>query len=249
VARIHATALLAALALSGSALAAPPVELTPPAGAHAGERPRGLVMVLHGGNWLGGNGVGIVIVRPWAQWFNRQGWSALNADYDSGGQALGQIAALYDRWRRRLGPRVPICAAGQSAGGHLALMLAAIRRSLDCVIAEAAPTDFPLLAASSRSGAVAAAQVAQTMLGDPVAWSPVHWAKRIRAPVALSYATDDPLVPVSQGRVLARRLHGETVSVLRPGPIPWVHTHVSSGSLTAAARAERALLRGTGGRA
>jgi acetyl esterase/lipase len=246
VARAAALFVVLVLALASDARAAPPTELTPPS---AGQRPAGLVIVLHGGDWLGGNGVGIAIVRPWAQWFNRRGWTALNADYDSGAPALGEIAALYDRWRARLGPRAPICAAGQSAGGHLALMLASIRPFLDCVIAEAAPTDFPLLAASSRSGAVAAAQVARTMLGDPVAWSPVHWAKRIRAPAALSYATDDPLVPLSQGRVLARRLHGATVTVLRPGPIPWVHTHVSPASLTAAARAERALLRRTGGRA
>jgi dipeptidyl aminopeptidase/acylaminoacyl peptidase len=150
------------------------------------------------------------------------------------------------RWRAKLGPRVPICAAGQSAGGHLALMLAAARPSLDCVIAQAAPTDFPMLADSSRSGAAAAAQVAHVMLGgDPVAWSPVHWASRIRARVALSYATDDPLVPLSQGRVLASRLRGETVTILHPGTIPWVHTHVSSASLRAEARAERAVLRAT----
>src|SRR5947207_884692 len=41
---------------------------------------------------------------------------------------------------------IPVCPSGQSAGAHLALMVAAFRSDVGCVVDEAGPTDAAALA-------------------------------------------------------------------------------------------------------
>jgi fermentation-respiration switch protein FrsA (DUF1100 family) len=239
---LAASVSFSAAPLAGVARADVPSEYTPPSGAYAGRPARGLVIVLHYGAWHGGDGRGIPVMRPWASEFNRHGWAAVNTDYRTGADSILDVVDTYDRWRAQLGPRIPICAYGQSAGGHLALMLAAIRPALDCVIAAAAPTDFQSLRHGHTAGNKWVVTVARQFWSDLRSWSPVHWVKSIHATVGLDDATNDHWIPFSQGRELARRLPGTRLTLLHPGHVRWVHSYVSPDSMARARRADLRIL-------
>jgi acetyl esterase/lipase len=178
-----------------------------PSAAFQGKPPRGWVVVIHAGGW---QFVGPSAVRlygaPFASYFNRHGWGTYDIDYRPRAQSLGDVLASYDQLRRRVGAKVPVCAFGGSAGGHLALMLAAYRRSLNCVITEAAFTNlvtFPT-------------EPAWPINGNPLAgpeysyehyilasfgskhlsyWSPVRHASTIRAHILMGSSQFDSTVP------------------------------------------------------
>ena len=79
---------------------------------------------------------------PLAQRFNAGGWETFNIDYHPLARSRADVARAYDAVRARVGPNVPICAMGASAGGTLALLLSVDRPSLACVMSWAGPTDL-----------------------------------------------------------------------------------------------------------
>jgi pimeloyl-ACP methyl ester carboxylesterase len=220
-----------------------------PAGARPGKvawaepedgSPKGVVILLHGGGWQPSvDAFGRMM--PLAASIRTLGYATAVVAYDAGAQGLREVDWVYSEAQRRY-PRLPICAYGISAGGHLALMLATQTPDLACVIARAAPTD---LASLGAQGAREASQLATDAFGEEQLsrFSPVRRADRIDAQVLLSYAEDDPLVPIVQGRELARVVPNAELIELPPGPEAFVHgLGVTARAIEQLNQRERALL-------
>lgn len=240
-ARALLVGLLALFAAAPTADAARPpyYELGLPSGHHASRPPRAGILVIHGGGWAGVGNQTTASMRNRAQYFNARGYETLNIDYRPGTASLHDVNTFYDMLRAQLGPRTPICAYGESAGGHLALMLAGDRPGLRCVIALAAPTDLASLPPTGLANAQHAFGLANL-----VTWSPALTEPPIAQPVLLASALDDPVVPFDQAyEFWQHRPRGTTVVALQPGPVGWVHSDVSLDSLLRLARTELAFLR------
>lgn len=209
-------------------------------------RPRGVVLIVHGGAWRAVGPQEVAQMRPEAERWVRRGWATANVDYRPCRRSLGDVVAAYDAIRRRVGPRTPVVALGDSAGGHLSLLLAALRPGVAAVIARAAPTDprrvasertwNPRLGRPSQAFPRLLARLWRTALGPRWAttWAPARQAGRIRAPVLLAGAVRDPLVPPAQARDMAAALRaahpGRTTAVLRlaPGPVRFPHARIGA---------------------
>jgi len=247
-------ALVAALGFSAPARALPYSEVGMPAGRHAYQPPRGWVIVIHQGGWKGVGMGEIEHIRPAAVWLNHAGWATLTVDYRPGALAEDDIRAFYDQLRARVGARTPICALGQSAGAQLALMLAAVRPRLACVIAEGAPVDLPALATQraydpasgrlQRGGPLQALALATEAFGRTglLAHSPVSVASHIRAAVLATISRHDPLVPLAQLRELRRVLPAARTMAMNGGTEPFIHAGISRSALRAYNRQKRLLL-------
>jgi acetyl esterase/lipase len=193
-------------------------------GQPAGGDPTALVMLIHGGGWRASES-GYEEQRANAKNFQEQDYATVAIDYAPGLQGFRQVEDVYRAARERY-PGLPICASGVSAGGHLALMLAAREPDLTCVLTLVAPTDLTTLVAQDPEGDEAYnAAVAAFGTNGLAKFSPVRYASRIRAKVLMVVAEDDPIVPADQGRELAQALPGSQLLVLPPGPdkVQWAH--------------------------
>ena len=95
-----------------------------------GVSPKGVVIQVHGGGWSI-VGIGATVSRrPNADWWRGQGWTSVNVDYRACAQSLPDVLWFYDRVKA-VWPSLPVCIEGGSAGGQLALMVAALRPDLD----------------------------------------------------------------------------------------------------------------------
>ena len=121
-------------------------EVGAPSGAYAGQSPRGVMVLFHGGGWAT-NGAGAAQdLRSDADRWRARGWLTVNSSYRACGRSAADATSMYDRVRATYGATVPVCTLGQSAGGHLALMVAIQRPGgVNCVINQAGPTDAPSL--------------------------------------------------------------------------------------------------------
>lgn len=177
---------------------------------------------------------------PEARIWQRRGWTTYNADYAPGARSLAGAIRAYQHLRQAVGPRTPICVEGSSAGGQLALLLAARFNAIRCVIARAAPVDIRSLTGPVR----VAADTYLVPDGGADYWSPAAHAKQITCPVLLSAAADDPIVAPSQSTGMARLLgHHVQVRILPAadsGPL-WVHATVSQVAVRSYRRLERAV--------
>jgi dipeptidyl aminopeptidase/acylaminoacyl peptidase len=222
-------------------------------------RPRGWVIVIHGGGWQTEGKESVDATDYAAAFFDRHGWATYNIDYRPGGLSLPDAVSAYDWLRRLVGPRAEICAWGTSAGGNLALLLAARRPRLACVISEAGPTDlvrWPSQTAwappgvSPHTGPVYAYDhFILPTLRPANLWrfSPVYQARRIRARLLLGCSTWDYWCPPAQPREMKRaRPRGTTVMFLagaaRTPPDNFTHANVTRAALRSWHRAELTLL-------
>lgn len=232
-----------------------PYQVGRPAGRYRGRAPRGIMLLVHGGGWYIVGPATLYTERGEAERWRRRGWLTVNLDYPACGASLRGVLWFHDRVRARYGRRLPLCASGASAGGHLALMTAALRRGVACVIARGAPTDLRTIgrsasASGSRDGPRAVAAMAQSAFGSWIGpLSPVAHARALRrVRVLLVTARRDIVIPLSQAaalRAALRRADPRAVvatRVLRPGRIPWIHGPVSRGELHRFYAAERALV-------
>jgi acetyl esterase/lipase len=234
-----------------------------PSGHYAGQSPRGVMLVLHGGGWAK-TGVGAVqFVRADAQRWRNRGWETVNFTYRSCGQSLDDALWFYDKARAWFDPRVQICALGTSAGGHLSLLIGAYRSGLYCVVSQAGPTDLRIiqneLAYDTVTGLhdqtlggrwvhnLAAGAFGEENLAQfsPAALaSPSLNATR----VLQAFSADDPLVSFQQAADLAgaMRLVNATAYVdnvqLAAGTIPFAHGRVTQAALTDFYARERQLV-------
>ncbi len=189
-----------------------------------GER-RPAVVMLHGGGWRVGDKASWA---PEAARLAERGWVAFSVNYrlDEPSPFPAEIEDVQAavRWVRAnageygIDP-ARIAALGESAGGHLTAMLAALGTGpLDSdarILVGAAwspPTDFPALA---RSRGDAWANVlfgcsVDTCADKLVEASPVSHVDRTDAPLYLIHSTEE-LVPLSQSETLAERLRAAGV--------------------------------------
>lgn len=207
---------------------------------------RRVMMLIHGGGWYQvGQGM-LNSEHPVADAWRAVGWETVNATYRGCRHSLADVLSVYDAVRAQVGPDVPICLKGESAGAQLALLIAARRSDVACVIATAPPTDlWTIKAQGLRAGLGDAPQVVRGLAraafgrGLLTAMGPASAenAAAIHAPVLLAAAADDFLIPNEQEQELAdvlRAAHpGATVDLdlLAPGTAPFVHGTASDAAL------------------
>ncbi len=188
-----------------------------PTGAYAGQAPRGAMLVIHGGGWTL-NGIGAVqISRTEADRWRARGFETVNLTYGACGASFTDVAWFYDKARARFGAAAKICATGISAGGHLALQLAATRPDVYCVDSIAGPTDLRTiqsqLAYDAATGALgstlgprwvrnlaAAAFGAENLASLSPAASAAGPISNTR--LLQGFSADDAMVPWEQGTAL-----------------------------------------------
>jgi len=196
-----------------------PAQITSPAG-----KSRGVAIVIHGGAWQ--------MVGPDAMASQRDnidvvvgaGWTAVNIDYRPGYQSVADSIAAYDWIRETVGPKTPICTVGDSAGGHLALMIAWKRPDVACVVAMGAPTDLPAVQ-GTQPFLWEAGVVASFPLDQLDALSPALHAKEIKAKILAGAVATDPVVPPAQTRELVANANDAKGMFLKPGDAPFVHVN------------------------
>lgn len=227
---VVAIAAFGLLASSATATVSPNNQLTlPSSGA-----PKGFVIVIHGGGWLGGASY-VTQEDTLASWFNQLGYGAYNIDYSSGATSYFDVLSAYD-WLHGQYPSAPICAWGESAGGHLALLLAA-SRSLKCVITQGAPTDFTTLSTQPADGSDSGSQFLYDALIAPIfgsnlsAWSPVTYCPNIQARLLLGTSAADPYVPPDQMYEMQSRCPNATAVLLEAGQMYFTHGDISSAAM------------------
>ena len=234
-------------------------EIGAPSGRYAALPAKAIMLVIHPGGWFV---VGKESVarwgRPMANRWRNAGWETVNVDYGACGASIVDVLWFMQRVRY-LHPGAVICATGSSAGGHLAMLLAAMRPDLACAISHAGPTDLLSLehqftrdAAGhwTDAGAKLLSNYAKAAFGADtlVPRSPRQHAAQITARVLLATGRTDPLVPHGQDEAMARELRwrrsGGYVDVLTlpPGDQFFVHTYVTKDSLRLLRAREDALV-------
>jgi acetyl esterase/lipase len=210
-------------------------EIYDPAGA-----PRGTVLLIHGGGWQDDRGKQSprYYDATLALTLRAEGWRVVNIGYTQGYRTTGapdptpmlrDVVAFYEQIRAAFGG--PVCADGQSAGGHLAAMLAVERPTLTCAVLDAAPTDLPTMLRKSN-----AKNFVQGTFGtDPSTlahWSPARdWRPTIHTAVYATFAADDPTVPPQQGAALKAADPSANVATVPGGTFFWLHSLVDYNSL------------------
>jgi len=200
--------------------------LGPPTGSAPANRPRAVVLILHGGGWAATTDETLKAANEGTEGYRSGGFATYTVRMRAGRAAIDSATAAYDAMRRRYGARTPVCAIGASTGGHVALMLAIARPNLACVVANAAPTDLALWA---REVPAAKGQIDGYFGPEQRRYSPALRPRDIRARVLLQYATNDRDVPIAQGRAFrSARPGGTQLVVLRPGTEYFAHSEVDA---------------------
>jgi acetyl esterase/lipase len=197
--------------------------------------------LVHGGGWSDTGRALLPPLTATAQHFNSLGFETFNTDYRPYAYSLPDLKTVYDYVRKKIGPGKPICALGSSAGANLVLLLAAAR-PLACVMSYAGPTDLTVLDKPSLQIYQPVHDLSLAVGGNLAAWSPLKMVSRIHAKAFLAYATNDPLVPVSQAEELHAALPGSKLFVLGPGSRGFIHSYVNSAQLDATYAAQDQLL-------
>jgi acetyl esterase/lipase len=201
---------------------------------------RGTMLLVHGGSWRGSDPREQTrLLREPGEVFLARSWRVVSVDYRSGRAGLRDILAAIGRQPDRT--RHPLCLYGESAGAHLALLAAARRPSVDCVIGAAPPTDFQAYFADAAAGSdsvhrAVAALIRRTFGATPdqtASWEPVKVADCIQAEVLLVRAAGDPLIPPAQvERFVAARPGTASVELAAGDPAKgaqqWVHGPIST---------------------
>jgi acetyl esterase/lipase len=184
--------------------------------------PKGVVILLHGGGWRS-NRTGFEQEMPFAETLQARGYATVVIGYSPGIRGFSEIEDVYAQVQRRYAG-LPICAHGISAGGHLALMLATREPDLDCVVDLVGPADLTTLA---DQGGAAVHQLAVNAFGEDglARWSPIAYARRIKARVLMVMAQTDPVVPAEQGPEFAKAFPSVKLVVIPAGSVSvwWMH--------------------------
>ncbi|MGH2941899.1 MAG: alpha/beta hydrolase family protein [Solirubrobacteraceae bacterium] len=222
-------------------------EIGTPTGAFAGQQPRGIMLVIHGGGWAS-VGVGAVqSMRPDADRWRARGWTTVNITYRGCGRTVADVLWFYDRTRAAIGAAPRICALGTSAGGNLALLIGANRPDLYCAVSQAGPTDLRTIQ-SELAYDPATGGYTQTLGGRYVhnlgaaafgeenlaSFSPAALASGLSGTRVLQgFSADDTLVPYQQTADLADAMRAANLAAyvdrmqLAFGTIPFGHGRVT----------------------
>ena len=161
--------------LSTTTLGAMPFyyEVGAPSGAHAGQSPIGVLVLFHGGGWATNGGGAVQDLRGDADRWRARGWLTVNSSYRACGRSATDATSLYDRVRATYGTTLPVCTFGQSAGGHLALMVAVQRPgSVNCVVNQAGPPTPPASPTKAPTTPQAVVRRPTCRSGSTTSWSP-----------------------------------------------------------------------------
>lgn len=194
-------------------------------------RSKGTVLWMHGGGWQGDDPQRVINNRPYGERMARWGYTVHSIDYGSGRRSIRDVLNYYDRMRKR----GPVYAAGGSAGGHLALMLAQ-RRNLSSVIGIAPPTNL------LRTTSLIEPYVRSTFGDKRRAFSPYHQRRKIDEPVLIGHARGDPYVRLRDSRRFARATGNRVIAVDQGSGSNW-HVNVDPADERAFYRQTRRFLR------
>lgn len=192
----------------------------------------GYVMLVHGGSW---HFVGVEQTLDMelaaGRWRNR-GWGTLNIDYRPLADCLEDVLAFIAHLRECVGSDIPIGLYGSSAGGHLALLVAALRDDIAFVVCEGAPTDLVHLGGTPEADEVRGHAVRTFGERALATMSPARRAHEIQCPIVLATCISDDVVPVSQMQYMQEAAADRTeVFELAAGDEPFVHATVAHAGL------------------
>jgi acetyl esterase/lipase len=222
-----------------------------PTGAYAGQAPRGVMLVIHGGAWMKTGVAAVQGMRPDADHWRARGWKTVNLTYRACGQTATDVLWFYDRARTAF-TTAKICALGTSAGGNLALLIGAYRPDLYCAVSQAGPTDLRTIqdevaydAASGLHNQTLGGRWVHNLGAAAFGAENLFWF----SPAALAYGSlkntrvlqgfsaDDPLVPYKQAADLADAMRAANPVAyvddvqLAVGSIPFAHGLVTQSAL------------------
>lgn len=206
------------------------------------------ILVIHGGAWQGGASMAQGELGT-AYWFADHGYGAYVVDYRSAptmSNTFADVVSAYDYVKSTEkqvygNNQPPICAWGESAGGHLALMLATVR-SLNCVISQAGPTDlvkFPNETADGASAYNAWRTLVVPAVGSSQTsrlrqWSPDNFCP-IKTRILMGASAGDQVVPQQQMADLQAKCTGAQSVVLDGNPNDGTMTAFTHADVTQAA--------------
>jgi acetyl esterase/lipase len=197
--------------------------------------PTARILLIHGGSWYRVGPRAVARIAADAPRLRAWGYATEVVRYRARRHAFPDVLAAYDRLRRRVGARMPICAYGSSAGAQMALMLAIRRPEVACVISQAAPTELESLPRPLR-------RRARDAFGRHlVRWSPASY--RLFTPALLEQAVSDGVVPFGEMGAMHREAPRSRTVVLAAGSAQWIHTRVDPRQLAHSRVVERAFLR------
>ncbi|MEP6664336.1 MAG: alpha/beta hydrolase, partial [Verrucomicrobiota bacterium] len=125
-------------------------EIGAPTGIYTGHYPRAVALLFHGGGWVSYGPGAAESLRITADRWRARGFQTVNVSYRPGGPSGSDALWFYDHIRSTYGVSMPIVTMGQSAGGHLALLVAAYRPGdVYAVISQAGPTDLQSIVTQS----------------------------------------------------------------------------------------------------
>jgi acetyl esterase/lipase len=229
-----------------------------PSGTFLGVAAKGVMLIIHGGGW---STVGPAVVawsRADANSWRARGWSTVNLDYRACALSVDDVNWFYDTVESQSGG-LPVCASGYSAGGHLAILLAAERPNLACAIGRGGAYDLTTLGLDPAYDATTGGlqltgpatvhnRAVAAFGGDGLAeMSPTLRVADMRARVLVGAAAEDPLMggyqPVAFAIAynLTHPLQLTLPLSLAAGPEHFVHARVSQAALDAFTAAETAL--------
>jgi acetyl esterase/lipase len=178
--------------------------------------PKGFVLVIHGGSWFLTGPRSLASESATVRWLTRLGWAVYDVDYRPGWLSVVDVVAAYDHLRSRY-PKAPMCAYGQSAGGQLAMLLAASRPTLECVVSAGGITDLRGIPTSDPVRAVAQ-RVFHRRLWE---FSPVRMASYIHGTLLCAGSSFDRIVPEPEQLAAIKSARPQTSVMLLPGaPTP-----------------------------
>lgn len=214
----------------------PPYEVKGPSN---GQPSKGTIIAIHGGAWVWTGAQYLRAEDADVERWRARGWSTVNIDYRGGMDSIPDVIDFYDAVRASRSPNKPVGTIGSSAGGHLALMIAA-KRHPDFTISQGGPTDLNTLPPDFR------ANVAFLVGGEAnlLRYSPVSYADSISGQVLVAGAKADPVVPIGQAREMKRARPDDTTKLeLDAGDTPFIHANVDAADYQQFLGEERAMAR------
>jgi acetyl esterase/lipase len=204
---------------------------------------KGVMMVIHGGGWTVAGRPVVAALRGRAAAWRDRGWITVNTTYRACAPSADDVLAAFDATAAAY-PDRPICISGESAGAHLALLIAARRPGVACVIGTGAPTALDQLGSETAYDPFTGGQqgkgpqleqgwaTAAFGASQLPALSPAEHAENLTAKVLLGVAAQDNLIPVAQQTLLrdavlaADPARQVDVVVLPAGDTEWTHANV-----------------------
>jgi acetyl esterase/lipase len=210
---------------------------------------RGTMVMVHGGGWAGHSAAGRdrLMANPGALLLEL-GWRVVSIDYPEGAAGLRDVLATIDSEVARKTGLGPLCLYGESSGGHLVLLAASRRRSVDCVAGLGALTDLPRYERDARDSSDAQVRFLAGRIGrffgttraQLAPWDPVSLAPSIHADVLLMHEASDTLVAATQATSFAAAHPATRVVELEAGDPHDPSTTFMHGNVSTRGRAQYA---------